>query len=72
VVIFFAVRKQFQGLGVNRVLNAELVRALKQRGYQRLTVTWTAAANAASRAQSLALGMKPLHELAMYERGVAP
>jgi hypothetical protein len=68
VVILFAVRKQYQGLGVSRALNAELVRALCRRGYRRLAITWIAAGNAASRAQAEALGMRPLHSLCMYER----
>ena len=68
VVILFAVRKQYQGLGVSRVLNAELIRALKRGGYRGLAITWVASENAASRAQAETLGMQPLHELAMYER----
>lgn len=68
LVILFAVRKQYQGLGVNRILNAELVRALQKRGYRSLAITWISESNAASRAQTTALKMKPLHELVMYER----
>jgi len=69
-VILFAVRKPYQGLGVSRRLNAELVRALRRGGYRRLTITWIAEENAASRAQAEALGMRSLHDLAMYEREV--
>lgn len=70
LVILFAVRKQFQGLGVNRLLNAELVRRLKRRGYRSLAITWVADTNAASLAQARALGMQPLHDVAMYERRI--
>jgi GNAT superfamily N-acetyltransferase len=70
VVILFAVRKQYQGLGVSRLLNAALVRALQRGGYRTLAITWIADENASSRAQAAALGMQPLHALAMYERGV--
>ena len=70
VVILFAVRKQYQGLGVSRVLNAELVRALGRRGYRGLAITWIADHNSASQAQARGLGMTPLHELAMYERAL--
>jgi GNAT superfamily N-acetyltransferase len=70
VVILFAVRKQYQGLGVSRLLNAELVRALKRGGYRSLAVTWIASGNHASRAQVAALNMKPLHNLAMVEKEV--
>jgi GNAT superfamily N-acetyltransferase len=68
VVILFAVRKQFQGLGVSRALNAELMRALQRRGYHSLSITWIASDNTASRAQAKALKMRRLHELAMYEQ----
>ena len=68
IIILFAVRKQLQGLGINRLLNAELLRALKHRGYHSLAGTWNSSENAASRASAVALGMHPLHDLAMYER----
>jgi hypothetical protein len=68
VVILFAIRKSYQGLGVSRALNAELVRALKRGGYRSLAVTWIASENHASQAQVRALGMQRLHELAMFER----
>ena len=68
VVILFAVRKQYQGMGVSRRLNAELVRALERGGYRGLAITWIADGNAGSIAQADALGMQRLHELAMYER----
>jgi len=70
VVILFAVRKQYQGLGVSRVLNAELVRALARRGYRGLSITWIADRNTSSQAQAKGLGMQPLHELAMYEHAL--
>jgi GNAT superfamily N-acetyltransferase len=68
VVILFAVRKQYQGLGVSRALNVELVRALRRGGYRSLAITWIADENKASAAQAEALGMDPLHTLRMYER----
>jgi GNAT superfamily N-acetyltransferase len=68
VVILFAVRKQYQGLGVSRALNVELVRALRRGGYRSLAITWIADENKASAAQAEALGMRPLHALRMYER----
>lgn len=70
IIILFAVRKQFQGLGINRMLNAELIRALRRRGYRSLAGTWNATENTASRASAMALGMRPLHDLAMYERAL--
>jgi hypothetical protein len=67
-VILSAVRKQYQGLGVSRRLNAELVRALRRGGYRGLAITWIADGNAGSLAQAAALEMQPLHELMMVER----
>src|SRR5262245_48922708 len=69
-VILFAVRKQCQGLGVSRLLNAELVRALARGGYRGLSITWIADENVSSRSQAEGMGMQPLHALAMYERGL--
>lgn len=68
VIILFAVRKQYQGLGVSRLLNAELIGSLKRRGYRSLSITWIGSDNHASMTQAKALGMRPLHDLAMYER----
>ena len=70
VVILFAVRKGYQGMGVSRMLNAALVRALRRGGYRGLSITWIATDNAASLAQAKALGMRLLHELAMVEREI--
>jgi GNAT superfamily N-acetyltransferase len=70
VIILLAVRKQYQGLGISRALNAELVRALKHRGYRSLAMTWVALENTASRAQAESLGMRPWHDLVMYERPI--
>ena len=68
VIILFAVLKQYRGLGICRLLNAELVRALGRREYRRLAITWIGIDNLASRAQAHALNMHPLHDLAMYEQ----
>jgi GNAT superfamily N-acetyltransferase len=70
VVILFAVRKQYQGMGVSRRLNAELVRAMRRGGYRGLSITWIAEGNTGSLAQARALEMRPLHELAMYQRPI--
>ena len=68
VIILYAVRKQFHGMGVSRLLNAELVRALRRRGYRSLAITWIGEENSASRAQAEALQMRRAHDLAMYEQ----
>lgn len=66
-LIIMGVQRQLQGQGIMRVLHAELVRALRRRGYWQLTVTWIADVNAKSRATVEALGARPLHRLTLYE-----
>jgi hypothetical protein len=70
VVILFAVLKQWQGMGVSRRLNAELVRALRRGRYRGLSLTWIADGNEGSLAQARALEATRLHTLAMYERAL--
>jgi GNAT superfamily N-acetyltransferase len=67
VLIIMGVQRQLQGQGLMRILHADLVRALRRRGYRRLTITWIAEVNATSRATVLALGGRPLHRLTLYE-----
>ena len=50
VIIIIGVQRQLQGQGIMRVLQAELVRALRQRHYRTLTITWIADVNDKSRA----------------------
>jgi GNAT superfamily N-acetyltransferase len=66
-IILFAVRKQFQALGISRQLNLRLMDALRLHGYRSLSITWIADENSASLAQARALGMEPLHRIALYE-----
>ena len=67
VIVIIGVQRQLQGQGIMRVLQAELVRALRQRKYRTLTITWIADVNDKSRATALALGGKPWHRLTLYE-----
>jgi hypothetical protein len=71
VVIIMGTPRQLQGKGIMRVLHAELLRALRRRGYQRLTITWVADVNARSLAASRAIGGQPLHRLTLYEKALA-
>jgi hypothetical protein len=67
VVVIIGVQRQLQGQGIMRVLQAELVRALRQRKYRTLTITWIADVNEKSRATARALGGRPWHRLTLYE-----
>lgn len=69
VVILFAVRKAFQGMGINKKLNYRLMEILKKKGYQSLSITWIGSQNQGSLAQARYLGMRKLHQLTMYEKG---
>lgn len=69
-VILFAVRKQFQGLGISHALNQRLIATLKRRGYRELSITWIADENTASIAQAAALGMARLHRVALFEKAI--
>jgi GNAT superfamily N-acetyltransferase len=71
-LIIMGVQRQLQGRGIMRVLQAELVRALRRRGYKRLTVTWIADVNQKSSATVAALGARPLHRLTLYEGAISP
>jgi GNAT superfamily N-acetyltransferase len=70
VLIIMGVELQLQGQGVMRVLQAELLRALRRKGYRRLTITWVADVNAKSLGTMHALGARPLHQLTLYERPI--
>ncbi|MBC8353015.1 MAG: hypothetical protein H8E66_13550 [Planctomycetes bacterium] len=69
-VILFALRKSYQGLGISRRLNQELICNMQRRGYKGLSCTWIADANKASEAQVAGWGAAPLHNLAMYHRSL--
>lgn len=68
VVILFAVRKQFQNMGISHVLNKQLIKNLQKKNYKDLAVTWVADNNLGSLSQIKLLGMTPLHHLAMFEK----
>jgi GNAT superfamily N-acetyltransferase len=70
VVILCAVRKQYQGLGIGRLLNAELLRSMLKSGYESLSTTWIGGENTASLASTDAFGMTCRHSIALYERAV--
>lgn len=68
VLLIIGVQRPLQGRGIMRIMQAELLRALRHRGYRRLSITWIADQNAKSRATVEALGARPIHRLTLYER----
>ena len=72
VLIIMGVQRQLQAQGIMRLLQAELLRALRRRGYRRLTITWIADTNAKATATAIAMGGRPLHRLTLYEGPIPP
>jgi len=70
VVILCAVRKQYQSLGIGRLINAELLRSMRRGAYQALSTTWIGGENTPSLASTDAFGLTCRHTVAMYERAV--
>jgi hypothetical protein len=70
VVILCAVRKQYQNLGIARLLNIELLRNMRKGGYRSISTTWIGGGNAPSLASTDAFGMTRRHQVAMYERAL--
>ena len=57
-----------QGRGYMRLLSRELLRALRAGGYSALRSTFVERSNPGSDAQYLAMGGRPLHGYAFYEK----
>jgi len=70
VVVLCAVRKQYQNLGIARLLNSELLCNMRKGGYRSISTTWIGDGNAPSLASTDAFGMTRRHAVAMYERAL--
>ncbi len=70
VVILCAVRKQYQNLGIARLLNTELLRSMCKNGYTSVSATWISDGNTPSLASTEAFRMNWRHRIAMYERAL--
>jgi GNAT superfamily N-acetyltransferase len=70
-LIIQGVDRRLQGLGIMRVLHAELIRNLRRRRYKGLSVTWIEDGNDRSSASVRALGGRPRHRLVLYEGAIA-
>jgi GNAT superfamily N-acetyltransferase len=71
-IIFFSVKRDYQGQGVNGVLLHHLLVALKRGGYQRLGVSWVSDSNRASQRQMEKIGASPLHQLHLFRKSLTP
>jgi GNAT superfamily N-acetyltransferase len=68
VAQFIATDPALQNQGLFRIVVAEGLRRLRRAGFRSLDGTWISDANAPSRAQALAMGMREKHKLALYSR----
>ncbi|MFI5273218.1 MAG: hypothetical protein ACHQ4H_09340 [Ktedonobacterales bacterium] len=64
---FMGVQRHLRSHGVMRLLQSELVRALKRRHYRSLTITWMSEENGEARAMAAVLRGRPVHRLVLYE-----
>lgn len=72
VVIFGGVARRHQGRRIAGAVIAIVARALLDRGYRTLGVTWISDENQASLAQMRRLGAREMHRCALFTRAVAP
>ena len=70
-LIFYSVRRDQHGQGINGVLLHKLIGALRRGGYSKLGVSWISESNIASLRQMEKLAAKPLHRLHLYRRSLA-
>ncbi len=70
VLIYSAVRPDFQGRGVNPVVLRRIILALKAAGYSTLGNTWIADVNPASLAQKKKAGARKLHRVHLYRKAL--
>ena len=70
VIIYYSVARAHHGKGINGLMLARAVGALRSAGYERLGTTWIADANAASRRQMERLGARPLHRLHLFRKAL--
>ena len=66
VIIFYSVKRELQGNGLNGAMLHRVVKALFAAGYRRCGVTWIADGNIASLRQMEKLGAHLLHRLHLY------
>lgn len=70
-VIFYAVRRDHHGMGVNGFMLHRLIEAMRIGGYRTLGVSWIGDGNAASLRQMEKAGARPLHRLHLFRKALA-
>ncbi|MEM5276820.1 GNAT family N-acetyltransferase [Cupriavidus taiwanensis] len=69
-ILFFSVRRDFHGLGVNGVMLHHLVAAMRGAGYTHLGISWVSDTNGASLRQIEKIGASPLHRLNLFRKAI--
>lgn len=70
-IVFFSIKSAYQGQGINGVLLYHLVKAMRQRGYRKLGISWISDSNKGSLRQMEKLGAKQLHRLHLFRKALA-
>lgn len=70
-VVFYSVRRDRHGLGVNGAMLHRCITAMREQGYRSLGVSWISDGNAASLRQMEKLGARPLHQLHLFRKALA-
>ena len=71
VIIFQGVLPDYQGMGVNPLMLAHILREMRKAGYETVGGTWIADENKASLRQAEKGGARPLHRLHLFSKELA-
>ena len=69
-IVFFSVRRQFHGRGVNLVMLYHVLQAMRVGGYTHLGISWISDSNVASLRQMEKIGARPLHRLHLFRKSL--
>ncbi|MEM8971550.1 MAG: GNAT family N-acetyltransferase [Pseudomonadota bacterium] len=72
VIIYYSVKRELHGHGINGAMLHRVVSAAKQAGYRMLGGTWISDENTASLKQMRGVGSTPLHRLHLFRKRLRP
>ncbi len=70
VIIYYSVRRDLHGRGINGAMLHRVVSSAKRAGYRMLGGTWISDGNTASLKQMRGVGAKPLHRLHLFRKSL--
>ena len=71
VIVFASVAQRQQNNGLNGAMLYRVTRAMQQRGYESVGITWVADQNVASVRQTERLGARAMHRIHLYQKPVS-